>query len=551
MDFTSVEGLEKALQLATDVASKFVDATSGIIEAFEPFVPVVITALEKLAELDSETLVDTGNILGISKLIVNLTPGIGALGDAISGVGSIFSTALSGATLLAVTGGFTGLGAAITALSTVLAPLAPVLLAAGGALLAFQFKDEIFTGLQKFGNFVVDAASSLFGLEDAEAAATISSNKLTEAVVNLRMKTGDATITAQNYAQKLQETSAAAGDIGKGLGTAESSVDNLNDAINEARGSVERFNELTLAEEFGDAADEATKQWREFEAFFFAFFQDTNITIDEAVRGFVRLRESIAGTPEDFQDAALKRFLEELEQRAPLTFSKLEEVLKDTKIAGEDLQDSFLLTEESLKKLGSTGVKELEEYIIKAQDAGLSTEQIKARVEDMGLSFKKAASEIDIADEKLAEIQSRERIAFFEAQVELNIAKLENDAQRFGDALDAAVQSADTSAELIKEALAILSDDSQFGDLEAGRVLREELKNRSELIEAQLDLINAEIERNEAIARRLEAGDFSINIQADGLEPELEAFMFRIIERVQATASANAAEFLLGFNPSS
>jgi hypothetical protein len=39
-----------------------------------------------------------------------------------------------------------------------------------------------------------------------------------------------------------------------------------------------------------------------------------------------------------------------------------------------------------------------------------------------------------------------------------------------------------------------------------------------------------------------------IKIEAAGLEPHLEAFMWKILENIQIRANAEAAEFLLGWN---
>ena len=44
----------------------------------------------------------------------------------------------------------------------------------------------------------------------------------------------------------------------------------------------------------------------------------------------------------------------------------------------------------------------------------------------------------------------------------------------------------------------------------------------------------------------LERGGVELKIQSDGLEPELEAFMFRIIDKVRVAVSGSYEEFLLG-----
>ena len=69
---------------------------------------------------------------------------------------------------------------------------------------------------------------------------------------------------------------------------------------------------------------------------------------------------------------------------------------------------------------------------------------------------------------------------------------------------------------------------------------------REKLAQAQIDMVNAEIRRLEAQTALLERGGVELKIQSDGLEPELEAFMFRIIDKVRVAVSGSYEEFLLG-----
>jgi hypothetical protein len=76
--------------------------------------------------------------------------------------------------------------------------------------------------------------------------------------------------------------------------------------------------------------------------------------------------------------------------------------------------------------------------------------------------------------------------------------------------------------------------------------LRKENKMREESHKLQKRLVEQQIEmmrqKNEAIRR----GDALIKIEADGLEPEIEAFMWKILEKIQIRAAEAEAEFLLG-----
>ena len=76
--------------------------------------------------------------------------------------------------------------------------------------------------------------------------------------------------------------------------------------------------------------------------------------------------------------------------------------------------------------------------------------------------------------------------------------------------------------------------------------IEREYEIREQLAQAQIDLINAEIARMEAQTAMLENGGMDITIQSDGLEPELEAFMYKILDRIRVQVAGSYQEFLLG-----
>lgn len=78
-------------------------------------------------------------------------------------------------------------------------------------------------------------------------------------------------------------------------------------------------------------------------------------------------------------------------------------------------------------------------------------------------------------------------------------------------------------------------------------LLEREMANRESLVEQQRLLTEKEIAYLEEKTKRLAEGQGAmINITMDGVYPELEFIMHRIIERTQATATAEGLDFLLG-----
>jgi hypothetical protein len=69
---------------------------------------------------------------------------------------------------------------------------------------------------------------------------------------------------------------------------------------------------------------------------------------------------------------------------------------------------------------------------------------------------------------------------------------------------------------------------------------------REALAKVQLELTQAEIERIRAQTQMLERGGVELKISSDGLEPELEAFMFKVIDKIRVSVAGTYEEFLIG-----
>ncbi|MBE0598306.1 MAG: phage tail tape measure protein [Desulfuromonadales bacterium] len=148
---------------------------------------------------------------------------------------------------------------------------------------------------------------------------------------------------------------------------------------------------------------------------------------------------------------------------------------------------------------------------------------------------------------KMAELASNEKIKTMEFAVSLKIANLEADTKR----IEAMFKSIDTTITSTGDLLGSLFDNlsgaTNFQDKWAIKdQIEAENKRREEALELQKELTKAQIEMMDAKTRRLRDGDALIKITGDGLEPELEAFMWRILERIRVRANEEASEFLLG-----
>jgi hypothetical protein len=179
-------------------------------------------------------------------------------------------------------------------------------------------------------------------------------------------------------------------------------------------------------------------------------------------------------------------------------------------------------------------------------------------------SFREAERKIDeLPSEKQLEIELKGRIdteiARIKAQADtiqtavewrakLDIANVEANARIIESAFESISASIESSGDLLGDLFGLLANNWGAARFEIERAIREEQRLRREALELQEKLVNAQIAYIEARTESIQRGEGIITIGADGLEPELEAFMWKILERIQVRANEDQAEFLLGIN---
>jgi hypothetical protein len=136
----------------------------------------------------------------------------------------------------------------------------------------------------------------------------------------------------------------------------------------------------------------------------------------------------------------------------------------------------------------------------------------------------------------------------FEWNAKIEIADIEAEAkiiEALSDTISAAWES---TGEVISSALSVLGDvsvgTSQFNLIK--RVLEAELKLRQDLLKSQQELISAQVDLTKARTASLKSGKGIITIQADGIEPELELVLQKIIKLAQIQANEEGFGMLLG-----
>jgi len=92
----------------------------------------------------------------------------------------------------------------------------------------------------------------------------------------------------------------------------------------------------------------------------------------------------------------------------------------------------------------------------------------------------------------------------------------------------------------------LVDTDDRWKQLDIQEQIDLENQRRQEALDIQKKLAEAEIARIEAQTQSLNRGDALITITGDGLETELEAFMWKILSKIRVRANAEFADYLLG-----
>jgi TP901 family phage tail tape measure protein len=182
------------------------------------------------------------------------------------------------------------------------------------------------------------------------------------------------------------------------------------------------------------------------------------------------------------------------------------------------------------------------------QKAGDSAEKTK----EIGHAANDASKDLQGTQKQAAGVQrvlSETAARVYEANVKLNIAQAQAAAKAFESSMEGITGTVESTGDVLNTLFGNLTETSNPSDQFAiERAITKEQNRRERALELQEDLVRAQVDYYEARTDRLQEGDAEITVNADGLEPELEAFMWRIVERLHVKASQDEAEFLLGVN---
>lgn len=467
LDLTTPEGLASAIDKIVAGLTLLTNVTSGIVDAWKPFLSALGSALDAILETDEGTQEFAGNILGLGQAVDKVLDNIGLLTGSLNVIAGALSV-LAGKALLGAVGGFQSLAAAVAGIPAVMASagLSFAAFAAnweslfgGGQGIAetiSQIKNEFSVGLTIFANNLKDAANEVLNLDGRSRAWWLSQGYLNDELEVSRLKAAALSntykgIPAAVYTKIESETATALVKINE----YEKSIGAIPDEKNIIVGADADVNKAKAA------ADEIIYQFSG--------------------------KYDAAGNP----------------------------IMELKIIPGAD----------------SAGIADAKKAIDEIPTEKMLEIKLQGEI-----------------DKELARIETQAEIiqTAVEWKAKLDIAEAEADAKKFEALAQTISETFVNTGEVLTSLFDVYADSSALEGVQISKWIEEESRRRDEILTLEKELTQAQVDILNARAKALEKGDALIQVTGEGLEPELEAFMWKILQKIQLRVAEDSASFLLG-----
>ena len=493
-DLGSADGLARAIETLGAAFLGLSKYAAGVIESFEPMFDLLVEVGKGAAGVDSSVFALAGNIGGVVTQANLLAGGLTGLVPLFEGLLALL-VVKQGVGLVGAMGALaTGSGALATALGS-----AGLVAAAGAA--GYAVGTVLNDGIDK-------VVSSVSGSETTLGAW----------IYDLVNSADD----AKGFAVTVDGLRISIEDLNKGVESGKYVWDDVTGAWTSAVKQAD-----VLAEGLDGVAGAVRK-----------VSKDGITEYVDAMGNVVKYTEDSAGALQRWNEAVLAAggVLDESTSGAQ-SFAEANRAVFDTTTAIVPIIDEatgkVVGYEQNLLATG------------KALDTvGKSTDGIKKSAEELAKA-EEAAQKLKLELEKIA---SNERIKTLEFKAQIDVARIQADAQKVVaafDSINAGIQSTGETLSSLWDSLG--SGDLSFSQMFAlQRELDKESQRRDQEFRLQEDLTRKQIEMMDAQINALNNGDGMIKISGDGLQPHLEAFMWEILKAIQVRVNADGLKMLLG-----
>ena len=493
-DLGSADGLARAIETLGAAFLGLSKYAAGVIESFEPMFDLLVEVGKGAAGVDSSVFALAGNIGGVVTQANLLAGGLTGLVPLFEGLLALL-VGKQGVGLVGAMGALaTGSGALATALGS-----AGLVAAAGAA--GYAVGTVLNDGINK-------VVSSVSGSETTLGAWIYDLVNSADDAKGFAVTVDGLRISIEDLNQGVESGKYVWDDVTGAWTSAVKQADVLAEGLDGVAGAVRKVSKDGITEYV------------------------------DAMGNVVKYTEDSAGALQRWNDAVLAAggVLDESTSGAQ-SFAEANRAVFDTTTAIVPIIDeatgkvvgyeqNLLATGKALDTVGknTSGIKKSAEELAKAEEA---------------------AQKLKLEMEKLA---SNERIKTLEFKAQIDVARIQADAQKVVAAFD----SINAGIQSTGETLSSMWDTLGSGDLSFSQMwhledeLQKESQRRDQAFKLQADLTRKQIEMMDAQINALNNGDGMIKITGDGLQPHLEAFMWEILKAIQVRVNADGLKMLLG-----
>jgi len=203
------------------------------------------------------------------------------------------------------------------------------------------------------------------------------------------------------------------------------------------------------------------------------------------------------------------------------------------------------LAEETIKAADATDLKSDSDA-----KAIANIEKITAKTNELTETQKRSQQQVFELRKAQLEFAAEERIAAIEFSSNIQVAAIESDSKRAVAAYEAISESVKNTGEVFGGTFDTLAGGFASGDISAfdlstlERLSERQFDLQEKALDSQIEMNTAEVELRNAQTRQLAEGRAAIEINVDGLEPEMKAMMLGIFRVISIEANFEGQQLL-------
>jgi hypothetical protein len=184
---------------------------------------------------------------------------------------------------------------------------------------------------------------------------------------------------------------------------------------------------------------------------------------------------------------------------------------------------------------------------VKVRPDDKSVEDTKKKIDEIPKEKLMIAKVENRTEFEITKIKAQAELleAAFEWEAKINIVEIEEHMTTIRTLSDNLTTAFSSTGDVISSMVSGLGDLSGFEAFKVLSFIESESARREKLLDAQLKLTEAELKWLEAKTASVEKGEAAISVMMEGVYPELELIMWKIIERVQIEATREGLDLII------